>query len=342
MSLVFLDSCEDVSWLPYRYTAGSTPPTNTTGRDGNGAWEHNASGLNSFVTHYLVTADDELWVGFALKPHDFNASADFLTLLSDSGTISQIVLVPTVTSSSVSTIDVERQPSSTLETSSVSLLVDQWYYIEFYCKLGDSPDGAYTLKVDGVTVAENLATDTHASGSTTFDAVRFGGTHNSTGNSAFDDIYVCDSAGSVNNGFIGDIVVEALSPNGNGNSSQFVGSDADSTNNYLLVDETAVSAADYVEASTANYIDSYTYEDLTAATGTVLGTQLTAIAAKTLPATKQARLKTRVASTYYTGTDTDLNMGATALTEIRETNPNTASAWTISDVNGAEFGIEAL
>lgn len=56
--------------------------------------------------------------------------------------------------------------------------------------------------------------------------------------------------------------VEVLRPNGNGVSSDFVGSDGDSTNNFELIDEATPSATDYVGTALTGKADFYTLTDL--------------------------------------------------------------------------------
>jgi hypothetical protein len=74
-----------------------------------------------------------------------------------------------------------------------------------------------------------------------------------------DDLWVDDA------GYLGDKTVEWLTPNGNGSSSDWLGSDADSTNNYLLVDDpTTANVTDYVAASASGKLDLYTMGDLPA------------------------------------------------------------------------------
>jgi len=72
-----------------------------------------------------------------------------------------------------------------------------------------------------------------------------------------DDIAINDISGSRDNSWCGDGHVIALTPNANGDSSQFVGSDGNSTDNYLLVDDFPVNTADYVESSVVGMIDLY-------------------------------------------------------------------------------------
>lgn len=80
-----------------------------------------------------------------------------------------------------------------------------------------------------------------------------------------DDLAINDASGSFETGYPGEGEVIVLRPNGNGDNSDWVGSDADSTDNYLLVDEVPPDSADYVNDNTAGQIDDYNLEATPAA-----------------------------------------------------------------------------
>src|SRR5688572_2169742 len=82
-----------------------------------------------------------------------------------------------------------------------------------------------------------------------------------------DDLAVNDTTGSFQNSWCGEGKVIALRPNGDGDNSQWTGSDGNSTDNYLLVDETPPDSADYVQSNTNNQIDDYNFEATPAALG---------------------------------------------------------------------------
>jgi hypothetical protein len=80
-----------------------------------------------------------------------------------------------------------------------------------------------------------------------------------------DDLAINDAAGSHENTWCGEGEVIVLRPNGNGDNSQWAGSDGNSTDNYLLVDETPPDSADYVQSNTSGQIDDYALEATPAA-----------------------------------------------------------------------------
>jgi hypothetical protein len=82
-----------------------------------------------------------------------------------------------------------------------------------------------------------------------------------------DDLALNDTSGSFQNSWPGEEKVIILRPNGNGDNSDWGGSDGNSTDNYLLIDETPPDTADYVEDNTSGQIDDYNLEATPAAMG---------------------------------------------------------------------------
>lgn len=96
----------------------------------------------------------------------------------------------------------------------------------------------------------------------------------------WDDVYTVDPTGPAPYNFLlGDCRVEAWRPNGNGDLSQWVGSDANSVDNYLLVDDVA-DTADYVGSGTPGARDLYNVTNLSLTGGTVYAMQTEMLAAK--------------------------------------------------------------
>jgi hypothetical protein len=151
-----------------------------------------------------------------------------------------------------------------------------------------------------------------------------------------------DTSGTINNDFKGDCRVEAIFPNGNGNSSVLVGSDGNSTDNYLLVDENPPNSdTDYVESSTVGDKDTYNYGSITSAFGVVHGVQICPFVKKT-----DAGVRSIANVARSSGTEADSASQALAATygylpTIKEDDPSTpGSRWTVAGVNAAEFGVK--
>jgi len=224
--------------------------------------------------------------------------------------------------------------------SSIAVLPERWYYIEvkFNCVNSIGAD-TFQLRING-NVAINLdaSTDMQGTALSGVDEVQLQGVSNYT---IFDDLYAVDLTGAVNNDYLGDIKIETLYPDGNGNSSDFVGSDVDSTYNYLHVDDvTQDGDSTYTESDTATEKDLYTFDDLAGTPLSIVGISIECYCRKDDSGSRTGKLISRVNSTDYEGSEFAPGEAFTYRSEIQELNPDDSAVWETADVNGAEFGIK--
>lgn len=213
-----------------------------------------------------------------------------------------------------------------------------WYYLEMKVTIHPSAGSAY-VRVNGQQVIAITGVNTAALGTAGANCFCIG-SPGGTPAWYIDDLYLCDATGSVNNDFLGDIRVDPIYPSGNGNSSQFAGSDGNSTDNYALVDETAQNGdTDYVESGTVGNKDTYAFGDLASASGTVFGLGLYPILKKTDAGSRSVCSIARLGGTEVDSADKVLGSSYAPYPDIRETKPG-GGAWTITDINNAEFGIK--
>lgn len=326
MTLLLLDGFEDDLSDKGKYADFNRNNT-WTGRTGYGFADANSH------SYQLRPADesDTLIVGFGFF-WDGGDTRDLLHFYSDGGS----TLHGRLRNRSSGQIDVLYGTTTTTTVIANPLHPFTWYYAELKMKLSDTV-GTVQLKIDGTTVMNLSGVDTKNGGTkTTYDRVLL----NASQTARVDDYYLCNNAGAVNNDFLGDLVVETLLPSGNGNSSVLVGSDGNSVNNYLLVNETNPDTSSYVGSATSGDKDTYTFADLTHTSGTVLGVQIGTYAAKSDSGSRTFRPVTRSGGTDYPGSDLQLSTTYTTFLEMHETDPATSAAWSISGVNAAEFGFE--
>ena len=294
--------------------------------------------------------DDTIYCGFGFY-HDPIAGANDTTLLffSEASNLatSHIGLVrrPLIRGWEVRRGVTASDPTAGTLLASVTPNVwfpESWHYVELGAKIHDST-GWVELRQDGVEILRFDGDTRNAGTDGLIDMVVFNQETNA-GSFNLDDVYILNEQGSVNNSWLGDTRVYPLYPNGNGNYSQLVGSDGNSTDNYLLVDEVGTpNTADYVGSATDGDQDSYTFEDLPVSVGTIRGVEVRMHAAKDDTGTKQIRSLTRRAAADSFGADKVL--AAIPLyqthTEIQELDPHAGpGAWTITNVNGTEWGAE--
>ena len=213
------------------------------------------------------------------------------------------------------------------------LPVNTWAYVEVQM---DTIAGTIKLSVNDVVV---LTTTTSTTGNITQIGL---GNAEGGGESQriYDDLYVANGAGSINNSFVGDMRVHALLPDGNGDLSQFTNSASTSVNNYTYVNDST--GGTYVQSTDVNQIDTYQFQNIPESVAVVHGVQSSIYGDKTDAGSASIIPITRVSGTNYAGTGEALSFGSSNwLLEMQENDPATSSPWTVSTLGSAQFGIES-
>jgi hypothetical protein len=307
--------------------ANAIAPAN--GRAGNGL---RCTQLTSGVSR--VFDAQATWVlGFALRVNA--ASSDTICYFLDGGTLHCGValnasLVPFAWRGAVGTV---------LGTGSSGLTANTWAYVEVKVTINDTT-GSVHVRVNGAPVLALTNVDTRNAGNPTANAVRLGSTGNlSTSVFEYDDIYIFDGTGSVNNDFAGDCRVAAVRPTGAGATAAWTPS---AGANYACVDEAPPNAdTDYVSSATAGQTDTYAFADL-AVIGTVKAVQATAVVRKDDAGTRTLALVARPGGTDRPGATQAVGDSYGSLSEIWNTNPDTAGAWTVAELNAGEWGVKLV
>lgn len=335
MALLFCDGFDDgltaLKWTLVNGTAittsGRTGANRLAFAQGNEAYHSIVPTTTVIVGHaFVVGSTTALFVGNRMP-----------AVYGDLGTVEHIGL----SVNTDGTIILRRGGTQIADSGAKKLLLNVWYYIELKTTIADA-GGTAEVHVNGESWITFTGDTRNGGTSALIDRIGFIRTGNSGSSFWVDDFYVCDGTGAANNNFLGDIKVETLYPNGNGNSSQLVGSDGNSTDNYLLVDEAGTPVTtDYTASATVGNKDTYTFSNLAAAAGPIKGVQVVGYASKSDAGARTAAMVTRSGTTEADGASTALTNGSFApVYDVRETNPDTGSAWTVGDVNGAEFGIK--
>jgi len=223
-------------------------------------------------------------------------------------------------------------------TSGLGLVLSTWYWIEFKT-LCNGSTGTYELRVGGVSRLSASGQNTKAGSNNYHNVFRMLGVSNT--HCRFDDIYILDGSGSINNDFLGNRKVVALYPNGDVNGYTDFTCSSGSTH-YALVDENPVNDdTDYVEDGTSGHKDLWDYPALTGTGSNIAGIQINSMVRET-DATSMT-LNTLIKSGATEDAGTGEVIGSTSykvLKRIAETDPNTAAPWTVSGVNAAQFGVK--
>jgi hypothetical protein len=214
---------------------------------------------------------------------------------------------------------------------------DVWNYIEVSCTL-DPTAGELLINInDGLALSlTGVNTGTGVFSRVVFNINGVGGEDNYT----IDDVYITNGAGSVETGMLGDLAVVAIRPSGNGDESQLVNDNGNSTDNYSYINSAGYQTTTFVESPTAGDEDTYDMSALPYATGVVLGVQTVMLTNKNNTGARTFAPVIRESGTDHVGTPVYLGTGVSYQQEIFEEDPGTSAQWTIAGVNDAQFGAQ--
>lgn len=215
---------------------------------------------------------------------------------------------------------------------------DLYHHVGVDIKIDASTGWVYLWR-DGIEII-SFDGDTD-SGGTTFNRLYLGGS--GSWNGQMDNNVWYDTTGEAAPVPVPDYRLEIITPNGDGNYSEWVGSDGNSVNNSLLVDEVPHNSdTDYVTTATANATDSYAMTTLTIPSGGTVVEVIPIVVAKKMDALGTMGLKI---GTRYSGTDLLsstklLGTGYTTYRERQATKPG-GGAWDQASLDAVEIEIEA-
>ena len=300
------------------------------GRFGNGVQ------LTSTNSQLSRTLDNQAtWVvGFALRPSGFdNANRALVSFLDGA-----VVHCGVAYQASTGILFAWRGTTATvLGAPAGALTANAWNYVEVKVTISDTV-GVVAVRLGGASVLNLTAQDTRNAGNATANIVQLGpGGSMGALSLHYDDIYILDATGTVNNDFLGDCKVEQLLPNGAGATTAWTPS---AGSNYTCVDDVPPNGdTDYVSSATAGQTDTYAYGDLSVATsGTVKAVQATASCRKDDAGARTLALVARPGSTDRVGATQSVLDTYSMLAQVWDQNPDTSTAWTVAAVNASSFG----
>jgi hypothetical protein len=299
-----------------------------TGRNGTGL-AHRKTAVSTAHMAILPTALSTLYVGVAIRFNTLGSQRTIGILAPDGATIHCGFGV-----NALGQLTIYGPAGTVIATSATSpVLVNVWNYFEVKVVIHDTTGSVEVRMNEAVMVS--FSGDTRNGAATTcgfVDATGF-----NSANTDFDDFYIDDAA------YQGDVTVVSLAPNGNGSSSGWVGSDGNSTDNYLLVDDpTTSNVTDYVGASASGTLDLYTMVDIPAGYS-VIAIQEVIYAQKSDAGTPPTLLPVAKGQSGTTRTDTAVPALSTTplayIADLRTTDPD-GNALTAARVNAMEVGVK--
>jgi hypothetical protein len=336
MALLVMDGFEFAPLVRSAYTVSGGSILVATGRDGVGKALQTQTGS---VVIPVSAATVIIGIGVAIPSGAYGSGpSSFFQIWGDAGATQHLTFQ--IDANGHVTVKRGSVSGTLLGTGTNAISSNAWHWFEIKATIADA-GGIVVVKVDGITEI-NFTGDTKNAGTlTTVSTVVIPGGGSP---SAFDDLVICDATGSAPfNDFFGEKVIRMKRPNGNGATNQWIGSDADSVNNYLLVDDPPpVSSTDYTGSPTATERDLYA---LSSATGlaSVDAIQNIAYVAKSDAGVRSVKTVTRNAGGTVTASPAVPLSTTYVLAQggIEQTDPSGA-AWTPTNINTIQAGVECV
>lgn len=332
MSLLFMDGFDhyDDDYEASKWDASDDAIIITTGGRRNGGYL--SLGPYDYLKKIIETPVNTLILGLAMKSGDSNDGAYKNIRFYNGSDIQMCVDI----GAAETHLEINLGASTEIgETAVGTVSTELWHYYEFKIYVHDT-NGTFDILRDGVNIFTYTGDTKSVVGSDLIDSIGF------FGSTRIDDLYICDTNGTINNDFLGDVKIEAVYPDADGIHTDFTCSIG--TDHYALVDENPLSETDYNEGDTVGNKDSYGITtDASVADDTILAIQV--VHALNNPDAGEMNAKGLVRSNSIDYLETNpvvVNTTMKLHTDIRETDPQDSAAWTKAKLDAAEFGIEIV
>jgi len=320
----------------YRAYYGQTISISTGGRFGTRGVN---VGVNVWDTDFGKTFPNNyetVIIGFAFKPDTFWGGGDNLFEVREGG-ITHLSIRRSTVNRDIYLMHGNGTWLAASQYGASPLYV--WQYLEIKTRIHDTL-GFVEVRLNGQTIINLTNIDTRNGGSGYFNTLYFG---SSSGPicAVIDDLYVCDTTGTANNDFLGDVRVVKLLPSANGSVNNFIPS---AGSNFQCVDELLNDGdTTTVTSSVAGDIDLYQVSDLTVTPSNIYGVQLESIARKTDTNIASFRNKMKIGNHIENDSEKFLALDHIPYdSPIYDLDPSTSTPWTKEKIDSLEIGVERL
>lgn len=300
-----------------------------------GRWGGNAlrmtdgQGNNAIIRRELGVASSGFAVGFAFAHGSLvNVGTQPIIWLYDGASVQLTIYISGDGSVSVA------RGATMLITSAPGILIDnQYVYIEMVGTLHQTA-GHIELWING-TLIGTFDGDTANTANVTYDAIRLQAADASGSGrpSYFDDMYVYSVGVRV-----GERRVDALTPSADTSQKNFVPSTG--ADNYAMIDEMAVSTADYVDGSNVGDFDLYELPNFAIAPDAIDAVHVRVFANKTDAATRKIATVLDLGGAQYQSADMTLGSSVSGFDDIvRNTAPD-GGAWDNDKFTALKIGVK--
>ena len=302
----------------------------TGGRNGGGYKQFN--GYSGFLDK-AIDNKKTLICGVAIyNIGDISNNQDFMRFME--GGINQISLRHTNYASSQSRIAAYRNGTLLGDTGIAVVGINSWYYLEAKIVI-DSTGGSVEVRVNGTTVLNLTEQNTQATTNAYIDNFMLVGQDSDI---RYDDFYMCDDSGTVNNDFLGDVRVVTVYPDSDGTYNDFTPSTG--TDHTTLVGDKSSFDSNYNEGDTVNQKETYNF-NAGVPMVPIYGVQFTSVVNNEGAGNRKLKNMAHIDGEDYILTkEISLNDTIILHSDPLDTLPSDASNWSVLKINNIEFGVK--
>lgn len=217
------------------------------------------------------------------------------------------------------------------QTTDFSVHVGRWYYIEVF--------GNFHLTTGSATVKVNMVTRLSVSGvRTTGTANNYMTSWRSIGQMTAGATFYSSDSYLDDTGFLGDIKVSVILPNGNTATDAWSRSAGGST--YVLLDEATPDESDYISSNTLAQQVLCEMQDPTLESGVCVGIQLLHYSWKTNANVRKMKHLLNSGGTLFPGPEDSLSDDGKYYRYCLSQDPATSAAWTEPNLANIKYGVE--
>lgn len=297
-----------------------------------GTYYFRADAHNNESVYWNIPDTRQVRAGQAMRWNSFGTLSGGDHMIVHDGVTKLIEVEPVIANGNLLLKVAGVQQDVTIDTPCA--IPDIWYHLAMDCKIDNVAGWAYVY-LDGVLI---LSFDGNT-GNVNVDRIRFG-TRTDVGVGPFyfdvDDVYIDDTTGEAGPEPPPILRFYPVRPNGNGNYSQWDGSDGNQVDNYLLVDEVLPNGdTDYVETDTVDEFDSYDMSTIVLDSNEEIMAVIPIVNAKHTDGTEEIAVGTRLAGTNLVGADQVPGIAYAFFWERQTAKPG-GGAWGQNDINDFE------
>ncbi len=221
------------------------------------------------------------------------------------------------------------------KADSQALRIKNWTYIEVKATI-DNSVGSYEIRVDGIVVMSDSGVDTQSTANSFINRVDT--QSSSTTDQILDDIYLLDDTGLTNTDFLGDIQIETMYPDVDGNRNDMT--PLSGLTNYEMVDDghTPDDDTTYNSGGVVGDDELYGYAAMTATFDTVYALQVRNLVRKEDSGYRTGATLIRSNVDELEGTPHPVSTDWRYYDQIYEVDPQGGGAWTETRINALEGG----